>query len=177
MLPENNPRMRVFLCFNFYKIFHPKKLNLVYLNQMLLFFLPQSRSRLTYYFSIPPIHLLADAYWRNTYLLHKCLLNRGPTMCQALCHELRLPCPFGTHSPTHRMTLLWLLRSRYRLHLSPTQTAARDMDNVQGHCPSICHFSKYLKTCYYFWYWFVLNLSKEDAARISIYKLWWRSRS
>lgn len=77
----------------------------------------------------------------------------------------------------HGMTLLWLLRGRYRLHLSLSQTTTHDVENAQGHCSSICSYSKYLKTCYYFWYWFVLNLSKEDAARISMCKLWWRSRS
>lgn len=112
----------------------------------------------------------------NTYLLNKCVLNRGPTMCQALGHELRTHCPCGAHSPSDGTTLLWLLMSRYTLHLSLSQTMG-DMENAQGHSSSACHFSKYLKTCYYFWYRFVLNLSKEDAARISICKLWWRSRS
>ena len=53
----------------------------------------------------------------------------------------------------------------------------RSRESGQGLCFSIGHFSKYLKNCYYFWHWFVLILSKKDAPRMSICKLWWRSRS
>lgn len=81
------------------------------------------------------------------------------------------------HRPDLRMTLLLMLMTRYRFHLSLSQTTIRDTKNGQGYYSSICHFPKYLKNCYYFWYWFVLNLSKEDALRISICKLWRRSRS
>lgn len=76
------------------------------------------------------------------------------------------------------MTQLLLSRGRYRFHLSLSLVTTRDLENEQCLPSSLRHFSKYLKNCYYyFWYWFVLNLSREDTPRISICKLWWRSRS
>lgn len=91
-------------------------------------------------------------------------------MCQEWCGDLQIHWPCGAHSPTHRMTLLSAQEQVWTSAFFIQTT--RDRGNGQGHC----YFSKYLRNCY-FWYWFVLNLSKEDAPRISISKLWWRSRS
>lgn len=85
----------------------------------------------------------------NKYIWNQCWLNRGPTLWQALSQELGTHCPFGAHSPTHRMTLLLSLRSRHRFYLSLSQMATHDTENGQGHYSSICPFSKYLKNCYH----------------------------
>ena len=110
----------------------------------------------------------------KTYLLIQCLWNWEPTLCQAWCGDLQIHCPCGAHSPTHGITLLSAQEQVWTSAFFIQTT--RDWGNGQGHCSSIGYFSKYLKNCY-FWYWFVLNLSKEDAPRISICKFWWRSRS
>lgn len=113
----------------------------------------------------------------DKYTLNQCWLTRGPPMWQSLSQDLGRHCPFRAHSPTHRITPLLLLRSRHKFLPFSVPDGSTWHGKWTGslffHLPLLQIPQKLLLFPTSIW----LNLSKEDAPRISICKLWWRSRS